>query len=222
VLQTRCPSLSVSQLLKEPLDLPLLKLLPFDLLLLLIKLRTLIPNLTKSYPKSTLSKLVSFTLVWSLRLIDTLPRRYSDSDDEAHEKKVAAFPRWAQSPVLTHQLLEQQKINPDDIFGPIPALSIAGTFLSPVSPRVCLPFANNWIHFLLADMFRNTQSTARLRVRTSSAQWDGTDALTRTDMERYHKAMGFTKTTTSNLGASTSSSTHNNTYETEGPAPPRQ
>lgn len=52
--------------------------------------------------------------------------RYSDSDDEAHEKKVAAFPRWAQSPVLTHQLLEQRKINPDDIFGPIPALSIAG------------------------------------------------------------------------------------------------
>ncbi|GAA5967922.1 hypothetical protein JCM3765_001788 [Sporobolomyces pararoseus] len=104
---------------------------------------------------------------------------YSDSDDEAHEKKVASFPRWAQSPVLTHQLLEQQKINPDDIFGPIPALSVA-------------------------DMFRNSQSTARLRVRTSSAQWDGTDALTRTDMERYHKAMGFTKTVTTSAGASTS------------------
>ncbi|GAA6010721.1 hypothetical protein JCM11491_002914 [Sporobolomyces phaffii] len=117
---------------------------------------------------------------------------YSDSDDEAHEKKVAAFPRWAQSPVLTHQLLEQQKINPDDIFGPIPALSIA-------------------------DMFRNSQSTARLRVRTSSAQWDGIDALTRTDMERYHKAMGFSKTPASNLGVSTSSATNgNNAYEGEG------
>ena len=138
----------------------------------------------------------------SLRLVRT---RYSDSDDEAHEKKVAAFPRWAQSPVLTHQLLEQQKINPDDIFGPIPALSIAGECWSPRAPA----FPSCRTVFQLtrvppADMFRNSQSTARLRVRTSSAQWDGTDALTRTDMERYHKAMGFTKTATTSAAQSSS------------------
>ncbi|GAA5928231.1 uncharacterized protein JCM15063_003827 [Sporobolomyces koalae] len=111
---------------------------------------------------------------------------YSDSDDEAHEKKVAAFPRWAQSPVLTHQLLEQRKINPDDIFGPIPSLSVA-------------------------DMFRNSQSTARLRVRTSSARWEGTDDLTRTDMERYHKAMGFRTTVASTSTASAGPSILGNT-----------
>jgi hypothetical protein len=58
---------------------------------------------------------------------------YSDSDDEAHEKKVASFPQWAQSPALSHALMEQRKVNPDDIFGPIPALSIQGASLCPVS-----------------------------------------------------------------------------------------
>ncbi|GAA5860035.1 hypothetical protein JCM1840_001850 [Sporobolomyces johnsonii] len=114
---------------------------------------------------------------------------YSDSDDEAHEKKVASFPRWAQSPALAHALLEQRKINPDEIFGPIPPLSIQ-------------------------EIFRSNQSAVRLRARTSSAQWDGTDALTRTDMERYQRAMGFR--TTTNAGASTSNAT------TDSPAAPSQ
>ncbi|GAA5873876.1 hypothetical protein JCM8547_008628 [Rhodosporidiobolus lusitaniae] len=93
---------------------------------------------------------------------------YSDSDDEeAHNKKVAAMPRWAQSPALSHALYEQRKVNPDDIFGPIPPLSIQ-------------------------EIFRDSSSAARLRARTSSAQWDGTDALSQTDMARYHRAMGFT------------------------------
>lgn len=55
---------------------------------------------------------------------------YSDSDDEEHEKKVASFPQWAQSPALSHALMEQRKVNPDDIFGPIPALSIQGASFS--------------------------------------------------------------------------------------------
>ncbi|GAA6022555.1 hypothetical protein JCM10207_006584 [Rhodosporidiobolus poonsookiae] len=92
---------------------------------------------------------------------------YSDSDDEAHEKKVASFPRWAQSPALAHALLEQRKVNPDDIFGPIPQLSIQ-------------------------EIFRSSSSAARLRARTSSAQWEGTDALSQTDLARYHRVMGFT------------------------------
>ncbi|GAA6027374.1 hypothetical protein JCM8097_007806 [Rhodosporidiobolus ruineniae] len=91
---------------------------------------------------------------------------YSDSDDEAHEKKVASFPRWAQSPALAHALMEQRKVNPDEIFGPIPPLSIQ-------------------------EIFRSSSSAARLRARTSSAQWDGTDALSQADLARYQKAMGF-------------------------------
>jgi len=71
-------------------------------------------------------------------------------------------------------------------------------------------------------MFRNSHSTARLRVRTSSAQWDGTDALTRTDMERYHKAMGFRNTAPSNVGASTSGSHHARDSEQNQNEPPRK
>ncbi|GAA5908279.1 hypothetical protein JCM6882_006790 [Rhodosporidiobolus microsporus] len=91
---------------------------------------------------------------------------YSDSDDEAHEKKVAAFPRWAQSPALAHALMEQRKVNPDEIFGPIPPLSIQ-------------------------EIFRDSSSAARLRARTSSAQWEGTDAISQTEIARYHRVMGF-------------------------------
>ncbi|KAK4333864.1 Inner centromere protein, ARK-binding domain protein [Rhodotorula toruloides] len=97
---------------------------------------------------------------------------YSDSEDEdAQEAKKAAMPRWAQSPNLARALELQQTINPDEIFGPIPKLSIR-------------------------DMFRNAESAARLRVRTSSAQWEGTDALTQADIERYQRAMGFARTET--------------------------
>ncbi|GAA5980578.1 hypothetical protein JCM11641_006687 [Rhodosporidiobolus odoratus] len=91
---------------------------------------------------------------------------YSDSDDEAHEKKVAAFPGWAQSPNLAQALHDQRKINPDDVFGPIPRLAIQ-------------------------EFFHDSSSAARLRARTSSAQWDGTDGLTQTDLKRYHRVMGF-------------------------------
>lgn len=54
---------------------------------------------------------------------------YSDSDDEvAQEQKQAALPGWAKSPNLVRALQRQQEINPDDIFGPIPKLSIGGSF----------------------------------------------------------------------------------------------
>ncbi|GAA5981695.1 hypothetical protein JCM10908_004569 [Rhodotorula pacifica] len=102
---------------------------------------------------------------------------YSDSDDEvAQEQKQAALPGWAKSPNLVRALQKQQEINPDDIFGPIPKLSIG-------------------------EMFRNANSTARLRLRTSSARWEGTDDLTQADMARYHRAMGF-RTTSQQPGSS--------------------
>lgn len=47
---------------------------------------------------------------------------------------------------------------------------------------------------LFAEMFRNANSTARLRLRTSSARWEGTDDLTQADIARYHRAMGFRST----------------------------
>ncbi|BGP39861.1 hypothetical protein JCM10450v2_003834 [Rhodotorula kratochvilovae] len=91
---------------------------------------------------------------------------YSDSDEEAHERKNAELPRWARSPALAQALYDQQQVNPDEIFGPIPKLAIG-------------------------EFFRNSASAARLRARTSSAQWDGTDGLTQTDLARYQRAMGY-------------------------------
>lgn len=117
---------------------------------------------------------------------------YSDSDDEAaQEQKQAALPGWAKSPNLVRALQRQQEINPDDIFGPIPKLSIGGTW-------ACLSFRRpsrtDGAPPRRAEMFRNANSTARLRLRTSSARWEGTDDLTRADIARYHRAMGFRPT----------------------------
>jgi hypothetical protein len=60
---------------------------------------------------------------------------YSDSEDEdAQEAKRAALPRWAQSPNLARALELQQTINPDEIFGPIPKLSIRGALVPSLQP----------------------------------------------------------------------------------------
>lgn len=123
---------------------------------------------------------------------------YSDSDDEAaQEKKQAAMPGWAKSPNLVRALQQQQEINPDDIFGPIPKLSIGGASAAFSYVLLSRLAESNRVR-LLTEMFRNATSTARLRLRTSSARWEGTDELTQTDIARYHKAMGFRNPTPSN------------------------
>ncbi|SCZ99582.1 BZ3500_MvSof-1268-A1-R1_Chr3-1g06121 [Microbotryum saponariae] len=93
---------------------------------------------------------------------------YSDSgDEEARAVKIAAMPGWAQSPALAAALYAQQQINPRDIFGPIPPLQ-------------------------MHEIFRNANLT-RLTRRTSSACWEGTDALTADDLRRYEARMGYTR-----------------------------
>ncbi|GAA5848115.1 hypothetical protein JCM9279_007460 [Rhodotorula babjevae] len=101
-----------------------------------------------------------------LQELPEIDSEYSDSDDEAHERKRKALPGWAQSPAVAQALFDQQQVNPDELFGPIPKLSIG-------------------------EFFRNSASAARLRGRTSSAQWDGTDALSQTDLARYQRVMGY-------------------------------
>ncbi|SCV71214.1 BQ2448_2802 [Microbotryum intermedium] len=93
---------------------------------------------------------------------------YSDSgDEEARAVKIAAMPGWAQSPALAAALYAQQQVNPRDIFGPIPPLQ-------------------------MHEIFRNANLT-RLTRRTSSACWEGTDALTADDLRRYEARMGYTR-----------------------------
>ncbi|KAM0787776.1 hypothetical protein ACM66B_003831 [Microbotryomycetes sp. NB124-2] len=89
---------------------------------------------------------------------------YSDSGDEAHEAKVKALPNWAQSPALAAALYRQQHVDPRDIFGPIQPLS-------------------------MQEIFRSNHT--RFTKRTSSAIWEGTDALTADDLARYNHAMGY-------------------------------
>ncbi|KAM0752204.1 hypothetical protein T439DRAFT_287243 [Meredithblackwellia eburnea MCA 4105] len=88
---------------------------------------------------------------------------YSNSDDEGHDEKVAAYPSWVKSPL--NLLAMQQHTNPDDIFGPMPPLSMK------------------------ADVFK--QNHARFTKRSSSAQWAGTDEVTEAEVANYTKVMGF-------------------------------
>lgn len=65
-------------------------------------------------------------------LILSPPLRYSDSGDEQHFEKVASYPQWVQSPAGL--LARQQYTNPDDLFGPMPPLSMKG------APSLLPPF----------------------------------------------------------------------------------
>lgn len=53
-----------------------------------------------------------------------------------------------------------------------------------------------WVYTLtalwFADIFKDSKSTlARLRLRTSSQHWTGTDALTAYEEQEYARRMGF-------------------------------
>lgn len=106
----------------------------------------LVPN-----PRSTKSCLIStrsqslLSLLPASALLIRSRRRYSDSGDEGHDEKVKALPHWAQSPALAAALYRQQHVNPDDIFGPIPPLSMQGRFSSLLLCQAALtsPFSSS-------------------------------------------------------------------------------
>ena len=87
---------------------------------------------------------------------------YSDSEDEDRPKP--NLPDWAKSPDIAAALQQQSTINPDDIFGRIGPLR-------------------------MEEIFRTRHS--RFRARTSSANWTGTDELTREEEREYARRMGF-------------------------------
>lgn len=88
---------------------------------------------------------------------------YSDSDDE-DRKKGFEPPDWAQQANVTNTLQSLSTVNPDSIFGAVQPLAIE-------------------------DMFKTR--TSRFRARTSSANWNGSDGLTKEEEEDYVKRMGF-------------------------------
>jgi Inner centromere protein, ARK binding region len=88
---------------------------------------------------------------------------YSDSEDEDRAKTFDP-PHWAQSPELRHALQVQSTINPDEIFGSVKPLR-------------------------MEELFKTR--TSRFRARTSSANWTGSDRLTREEERDYARRMGF-------------------------------
>ncbi|KAK4702142.1 hypothetical protein P7C70_g4082, partial [Phenoliferia sp. Uapishka_3] len=97
-----------------------------------------------------------------LQELPDIDSEYSDSGDEEHAEKVANYPQWVQSPAGL--LSRQQFTNPDELFGPMPPLS-------------------------MKDIFK-TNST-RFSKRSSSACWEGTDELTEQEMVKYSRVMGY-------------------------------
>ena len=90
---------------------------------------------------------------------------YSDSEDE-DKKKNFDPPDWAQQANVTNTLQSLSRVNPDDIFGAVQPLAIE-------------------------DMFKTR--TSRFRARTSSANWNGPDGLTKEEEDDYARRMGFEK-----------------------------
>lgn len=88
---------------------------------------------------------------------------YSDSDDEDRKKNFDP-PDWAQQANVADALQSLSRVNPDNVFGAVQPLAIE-------------------------DMFRTR--TSRFRARTSSANWNGPDGLTKEEEEDYVRRMGF-------------------------------
>ena len=88
-----------------------------------------------------------------------------DSDDEREKRN--KLPEWVRTPNMNEILLQQETVNTDAVFGPIPPANLEEWFTKD----------KNRLH--------------KLRVRTSSANWFGTDRLTedevKNDMEARQK-----------------------------------
>ncbi|EIW67553.1 hypothetical protein TREMEDRAFT_33225, partial [Tremella mesenterica DSM 1558] len=96
-------------------------------------------------------------------VLPDIASEYSDSEDEDREPTFQR-PAWAESPALKQALEAQAARNPDDLFGAI----------RPVS---------------MEELFK--VRTGKFRARTSSANWNGGDRLTRAEEVEYARRMGF-------------------------------
>lgn len=91
-----------------------------------------------------------------------LPDIFSESEDDVDGSVLLD---WANSPELRSILLQQQKIDPDNVFGPVAPLRMEEVF--------------------------KTASGSRFRPRSSSANWSNQDMLTKGEAETYAKQMGY-------------------------------
>lgn len=81
-----------------------------------------------------------------------------DSEDERERKR--RLPEWTYTPNMNTALMNQESIDPDAVFGVIAPANL-----------------DEWFP-------KDKQRLQKLRVRTSSAQWDGPDGLTEEEKRR--------------------------------------
>ncbi|KAI9711264.1 MAG: hypothetical protein M1820_002251 [Bogoriella megaspora] len=93
-----------------------------------------------------------------------LPEIYTDSEDADSDASPFVPPSWTKSPALREQLLRQEHIDPETIFGPIPPFKIEEVFND------------------------KPERFKKFRERTSSANWSGPDALTEEEKRRDRAA----------------------------------
>lgn len=96
-----------------------------------------------------------------------LPEIYSESEDDDDDSIILD---WANSPELRQVLRDQQRIDPDTVFGPIAPLQ-------------------------MEEVFKNRAT--RFRPRSSSANWSNQDRLTPQEIEAYAAEMGYRRAASS-------------------------
>lgn len=91
-----------------------------------------------------------------------LPEINTDSeDDDDDDDNAFAPPGWTDSPALRKQLAKQERIDPNNIFGPPAPLNMEEVFSKSGKDRLL-----------------------KFRARTSSANWSGQDRLTEDEVQR--------------------------------------
>ena len=106
--------------------------------------------------------------------LEDIPSDTDDEDSETEKEKKKNLPDWVLTPNLDERLREQERLNPDILFGPIAPL-------------------------VMEDIFKDKTRHHRFRSRTSSANWFGQDKLTEEEVradnaarERLRREGGWT------------------------------
>lgn len=91
-----------------------------------------------------------------------LPEIETDSEDDS------VLLDWARSPELRNILMQQQSVNPDTVFGAMPALNPEEVF-----------------------KFTTTNRLAKFKIKSPSTEWLAKDKLSEKEVESYDKEMGY-------------------------------
>jgi hypothetical protein len=89
-----------------------------------------------------------------------LPEVPTDSEDDEEESNSFAVPGWVNSPYMRTALMNQELVDPEEVFGPVGPLH-------------------------MEEIFRDNARQHRIKNRSSSANWSGQDALTQEDIQSY-------------------------------------